>query len=250
MSIRATSLAFAAALAASPAAALEILTNGDFETGDLTGWTVTTAPSSSGDFVVQSYGSPLLPFSNRPFPGNPDGGDFFAVVDQSNPGGYVLSQTFIVPAAAGRLTLSFDNFINDNSGFSPNPPGGGLSPDPSLFPGIQFALLDILGPGASPLAPAPGDVVASLINPFPAPALPDLTNPWQDSAVFDLTGVLTPGSAYQIRFGSVDSAGFFNFGVDNVSLRSSSDVPVPAALPLFGLALGALGLAARRRRGG
>ena len=52
------SLAIAMLAAAAGLASTNLVTNGDFETGDFTGWTVTHAPSGSNIFVDHGPGTP------------------------------------------------------------------------------------------------------------------------------------------------------------------------------------------------
>ena len=76
---------------ARPAAALELLTNGGFETGDSTGWTVTDLPPGTiNSFFVD--GNPLFtPLSSSGTVG-PKSGAFYAVSDQTGEGTHAVAQ--------------------------------------------------------------------------------------------------------------------------------------------------------------
>lgn len=237
------------------AGVVELITNGDFETGDFSGWSTAKTPTSFGDFFIvpitpAGTSSPLNAFS---VPGNATGGSFAAMSEQTGPNAVALTQTFTVPTGTTKLELTFTNFIDDFSGASPvGPPFPG---DPAKLgpamdetvPMTQFVLLDILVAGADPIMTLPGDVVATVTNPFPTPAFPVGSNSWLDSGVFDLTGALLPGGSYQLRFAETDNSGNLLAGLDNVSLKASvAPVPLPPALPL--LAVGVMGLGLLRRR--
>ena len=63
------------------AAPIELVANGDFETGSLTGWTVTDQAGGSGTWFIGTPGS-TTPMSGLPTAVNPAGGSFYAVTDQ------------------------------------------------------------------------------------------------------------------------------------------------------------------------
>jgi hypothetical protein len=71
-------------LAATNVSAQELLANGDLETGDATGWTITNSVMTDGDFLVVPAGP--LPLSGDvvvdPFDA------YHAVTDQDGPGAY------------------------------------------------------------------------------------------------------------------------------------------------------------------
>ena len=71
-------------------------------------------------------------------------------------------------------------------------------------------------------------------------------NPWT-SYSFDLTSLAGAGGTYQIRFAEVDNQGFFNMGVDNVSINVAA-VPEPGTYALMLAGLAGVGFVARARR--
>ena len=66
------------------AAPIELVTNGDFETGSFTGWTVTDQAGGSGNWFIDTPGS-STPMNGLPTAANPAGGSFYAVTDQGGP---------------------------------------------------------------------------------------------------------------------------------------------------------------------
>lgn len=223
---------------AQPAAAVELITNGDFETGNYTGWTAGVQAGSNGNLFIDTPGT-TAPASGLATAANALGGSFYSLTDQNGGGAYSLTQSFTVPVGTTSVQLSFQMFANDWSNVGPiiNPAGLDYTAGAN-----QHARVDILVNGAAAFTNLAADIVTNLYLGVDGGTDPNAYT----SYVFDLTGTLTPGQTYQIRFGEVDNQLFFNQGVDNVSIDAVvGEVPAPAALSLFGLALGALAL--RRR---
>ncbi|MGI8957394.1 MAG: VPDSG-CTERM sorting domain-containing protein [Chthoniobacterales bacterium] len=214
----------------------ELITNGGFETGDFTGWSLFDQAGGDGSFFVDNTTS--TPISGSPTVG-PAGGSFYAVSDQGGPGAHVLLQSFTINPGSTAI-LSFSMFVNDQSGVGPivNPAGLDYTADPN-----QHARVDILAAGADPFSTNPADVLANFylnVDPFNNP------NPYTDYS-FDLTGLVGAGGTFLLRFAEVDNQFFLNQGVDNVSINAS-----PAGVPESGstvllLGAGLLGMAGIRR---
>jgi hypothetical protein len=238
MDMKFEKLALAAVLAgaACQAQATELITNGGFETGDFTAWGVTVLPSSNGNLTVESGSAgPLSALVNA----GPSAGSFFALTDQSGPGTYVLTQGFSVAPGTTAVTLKFDLFANNYAGSTIVDPIG-LD---HTGPANQHVRVDLLT-GAASAVDTGGGVIANFYLGADAGSNP---NPWT-SYTIDLTGLAPVGGSYQIRFAEVDNQGFFNMGVDNVSIAA---VPEPQAylMMIAGLGLLAGAAGASRRRG-
>lgn len=215
--------------------AVELITNGGFETG-FTGWSLFDQAGGDGGFFLGS--TTFTPLSGSPTVG-PAGGNFYAVSDQNGPGAHVLLQSFTINSGSTAI-LSFSMFVNDQSGVGPivNPAGLDYTADPN-----QHARVDILRAGADPFSTNPADVLANFylnVDPFNNP------NPYTDYS-FDLTSLFGAGGTFLLRFAEVDNQLFLNLGVDNVSIESN-----PAGVPESGstvLLLGAslLGIVGIRR---
>jgi hypothetical protein len=235
----------------------QLLNNGGFETGDLTGWTVLNRAGSdpSGAFTIGNNAidanltpnSPATPISELASVGAKSGA-YYAVSDSLGPGTHVLLQPFTLPTTA-RAVLSFDMFVNDWNGAGALNANGPLDHNQrdgnnNLIP-TQFARVDLLRNGADPFSTSPGDVLENLyLGVDPGTPANDYT-----AYQFDLSNIVSGGDTYQLRFAEADNQFPINMGVDNV--RVSPATPEPGTLSLL-LGMGIIGTAAlrghRRRR--
>ena len=235
-----SALAFCSLLCAASAHAvpIELLTNGDFETGDFSGWTVTDLPSiDPGTFSISTPGDPT-PISGSPTAPNPAGGAFYAVSDQFGPGTHALTQSFMIPADATSAILSFQMFVNDADD---GPIFGPL--DHTGLP-VQYATVDILTAASSVF-----DTGAGVVTNLYSGVDPQVSNPnAYTDYMFDIFPFITPGSSYQVRFAESDNQLFLNQGVDNVSILTDNlAIPEPASLLMFALGIAAI-VGIRRRK--
>ena len=217
----------------SDAAPVPLIVNGGFEAG-FVNWQVFDQAGGSGTVYLSAPGA-ATPLSAHPTAPNPLGQTTYAVTDQTGPGTHVLLQPFVVPANSTSENLSFQMFVNDWD--------GGATVGPLDYTGgpVEYGRVDILKAAAGPFSTNPADIVDQLYIGADAPlGTPDPYLPYN----FNLTPFLVPGQGYQLRFAETDNQGFFNLGVDNVSLTS---VPEPSSLALAALGAVALSFAAVRR---
>lgn len=219
-------------------AAIELITNGNFETGTFAPWTTADAAGGSGAWFIDVPGT-TTPFSGQTTIGSAANGSFYAVTDQGGPGTHVLLQTFVVPVGVTSLTLSFDMFVNDyDAGPIINPAGLTHTAGPN-----QHGRVDILTAGAGAFSTAVADVVSNHYLGVDPGVDPHAFT----SYTINLTGLAA--GTYQLRFGEVDNQLFLNMGVDNVSIQAES-VPEPGSLAIvtFGvMGLGAIGYRRHKR---
>jgi hypothetical protein len=228
------SVALTCVLAAfSTNASANLITNGDFESGSLAGWTTTTAGESNNRFYLVANGG-SGPVSGAFTQSNPNGGNFFAMSDQDGAGGGALLQSFTT--LGGTLTLTYDYF--DNSHLAQT----GTAIDGS--PGNQTARVDILSAVASPFDVGSGVVQNLFIgtNPSADTNLNDSV-PW--ITVTDTITGLAAGS-YQLRFGSGQCCYFQEFGVDNVDLEAA--LPESSTWAMIILGFAGIGFMTYRRK--
>jgi hypothetical protein len=187
-----------------------LLTNGNFETGDLTGWTEYS--EGWGEFVINENGGEVNWAPSLPL--NPDGGDFVAMSQQIGPTFSMIYQSFTVPDGAVDMILSFDlliaNWHDENI-------VGTL--DVTDWPN-QHSRVDILNFGADVDSIAAQDVVANLF--LSNDDNIGIDDSFQSYEFDDIHDVLTPGETYIIRFAQVDTEFFYNLVVDNVDITTES----------------------------
>ena len=185
----------------------ELLTNGGFETGDLTGWTYAPLPSAAGTIsVIDSDVAPLSGFSIA----GPSEGTWYALADQDENFAAVIFQDFTVPDGDEEVVLTFDMFVLNSVGNTAVDAGfigySGLEDN-------QHVRVDVLPATAGTFDTTDPDIdnVYRDVD-GDTPILPYI--PYE----FELT--LTAGETYRLRFAESSNMGSMNMGVDNVSVRS------------------------------
>jgi len=182
-----------------------VVHNGNFETGDFTGWN--TVDRGSGQWLVYKGGT--VPISGITVPAPPEG-VFAASTDQGGPGTHILFQD--ITLGPQPQPLSFILYYQNRAGRFVNPP----SLDFTGAENQQYRV-DIMNPAAPVDSVAPGDVLANLFQttlvspPIMTPTL----------MTFDLSAFA--GQTVRLRFAEVDNLFFFEAAVDDVRLGS---VPV------------------------
>lgn len=205
------------------AQAQQLIVNGGFETGNLSGWTTADQVSPYGGGFAESNDI-ASPINGLPTVG-PASGAYYAVSDQTGPGAHVMYQSFTVPSGANIL-VSFDLFVNnwfDETVIDPSgldwTTGGTLDPN-------QHARVDLLSGGVDPF-----DTGAGVARNFYIGADgPDLPNRYRRYTFFVPTYPF--GGTFLLRFAEVDNQFLLNAGVDNVSVLV---VPEPGVGALAGV---------------
>jgi hypothetical protein len=174
---------------------IDLAVNGDFETGDFTGWTLVNTGSgginiNDGSFVPAGPGSPLPPIA----------GNFDAVTYQSGPGFHAFRQTINIPNNVFSASLTWNDRVRNHAGvFSdPNQEWRVLILDTSSGTLIQEVFSTTLGDTAIQVGP--------------------------NSRSGDLTSILQAyaGQTVDISFEEQDNLGFFNATLDDVTLLAST----------------------------
>jgi len=248
-------------------AQINLFHNGDFETGDFSGWTVIQNTGSEGDWFV--YSGTLPPLSGQPvLP--PPVGQFAAISDQTGPSSQVLFQDIVIPITGTQCSavIYYINRAGNESGFVSTDTVGeyttrgseagsvstkvngeglfinGANLSQSEGPNQQ-ARIDIMDPTADPFDVGSG----VLLNLFQ-------TNPGDPAELgyttlnFDLSAFA--GSTVRFRVAEVDNQFFFNFAIDNVQCQGVANIPTLSEWGMITAAagLGLIGLffAVRRKR--
>ena len=209
-------------LAAQPALAATV-TNGGFETGDFTGWTVTPEEDSAGTWTVAT--GTTSPISQHTVPAPPCD-THAAVYDESEVSSAVMYQDLTL-AAGETHTLTFTHYyenyastgeVDELKGVQADTPIW-ASPD-SLdynFDGTnQQYRVDIMKTSADPFSVASSDILKSVFQTEPGdPATLDPTEVTVDLSAF-------AGQTVRLRFAAVDNEDYLNVGVDCVALASTA----------------------------
>jgi hypothetical protein len=218
--------------------ATPLILNGGFESG-FTSWTRADQLGSEGTFHLQS--GIISPVNGDPVP-TPLPGMFAAMSDAMGPGSHVLYQDFLVPAESA--SLSFSLFIGNRADRFATPTPASLDfSTPALN---QQARVDILRAGTNPFSVVASDIVLNLFQTTVGGPLISGYNNFN----FDLTSlfIANAGQTLRLRFAETDNVFTFQFGVDNVSLETSTTAPVPEPASLLFLATGLLTLLGIRHR--
>ena len=209
---------------ASQAVAATTVTNGSFETGDFTGWTVIPQADSSGNWTVTTGTS--SPIDQVTIPA-PSCATHQAVFDQTGESSAVMYQDLAVPARA-TSTLTFTHwYANEATEGGEDVVGTKqLLDDTPLWaspPTLDFTTdvdnqqyrVDIMKPTADLTSVASADVLKSVFQTEPG-----------DPATLDPTGVTVDLSAFagqtvRLRFAAVDNDFYLRVGVDCLALAST-----------------------------
>jgi hypothetical protein len=179
----------------------ELLTNGNFETGDLTGWTTSTA----GNGLIRINDGTLIFSGGGPIP--PCDGTFSAVFHQNGPSRNSFLQEVTVPGAISKATLSWTDAIRNNAA---------VFQDPNQEYRVQ-------------IRNSTGTLLREVFSTNPGD---NLINPCTNRS-FEITEFA--GQTIQVFFEAQDNLFFFPTQLDNISLditrRRSNTNPVISAIP-------------------
>jgi len=191
----------------------QLIVNGGFEAGNLSGWTAIN--TVDGSFSVTS--APYTPLTYNATVG-PHSGAYYAVSDDySGSQTSYLTQSFTTPTIFQSATLSFALFVNDIYGADFGSAG----------PGGKVTLLN-----------STGLLITTLYGPADTFENPGYPNPYFLFSQ-NIASYLTANTSYQLQFSSSDTAGLINVGVDDVSLVTSnapsSVTPEPSTYSLLAM---------------
>jgi hypothetical protein len=200
-------IATAALLVAPAAADASIVTNGDFETGTLSGWQHSDLPDSMGGswFAYSGTTAPLFSDSVSA----PPQGSFAAVTDQGGPGLRLLYQNVALPAGTTDLQLSAWVYYRIDASLASPPTLDFTGPPPS---NEQYRF-DVMKPGAPLDSVASGDILATLFRTVDDG--PPVLAPMMKAV--DLTSFA--GQTVRIRLAEVDNQGVNHSSADAIAVN-------------------------------
>jgi hypothetical protein len=207
------SLLVAGALTLPAVAAANLVVNGDFETGSLSGWQVDNDALGSGSwFAYTGTTNPVEPLATVP---PPPQGEYAAITAQDGPGSHLLYQD--VALGAGAHELSLVAYYESLSAI--------FSPESFSFEegSNQQYRIDVLRAGAPLRTLNPADIIATLLHTEEGdPTVMAPTTLTANLSAF-------AGQTVRLRFAEVDNEGPFNAGVDVVSV--SGEAPAAPVTP-------------------
>jgi len=190
------------------AQAINLVVNGNFETGDLTGWTADEQNPhgpADGFWTVYSGNSTLLP--------PPPEGTYAAYSDTRLFCSLILYQDITLP---GPSTLQYTYYYEQNPTIEfVTQPTLSVSTSPN-----QQARIDIMNPSSSPFSVDPSDVWLNLFQTEPG----DPTSLSPTTVSFDLSSFA--GETIRLRYAVTATQGYLYLAVDAVSILLEVTPPV------------------------
>lgn len=212
----------------------DLITNGGFETGSTSAWTV-TGPNTGGcgqNFLVSTSGASSGCSGFAPIPSGfvtPQAGKFaaYAAFDGRGPLSHTLTQTFAVPVGTGIASVSWEDALGFGNRW--------------IFPLARVYTVNLLD--------GSGVLVSNLMTESFKNTAGGVFQNWTAHTV-DISSELSllAGHNAQLQFNLYipqASTGPGVFGLDQVSIQSKT-VPEPGTLAL--LAMGLFGFALTRKR--
>ena len=201
-----------AALMAPAGAGAATVVNGDFETGNLSGWQVFNSSDRGNWFVYSGQFTPFDAEKVEPFIAPPQG-NFAAVTDESNPDTAILFQEIALePLWTHQLALTL-YYRSDDPIAVPSP--NTLASDGSSGQPNQQLRVDVMRPGTPIESLNPADILATVFankNGDPTLMFPTLF-------LADLTPFA--GQTVRLRIANAVQEDVFNAGLDGVSITST-----------------------------
>ncbi|HEX5004907.1 MAG TPA: hypothetical protein VFV65_06295 [Gemmatimonadales bacterium] len=190
-----------------PTPPVYLVSNGTFETGDLTGWTDSAVTTVSGG--VFATGDTMTPMSARPVP-LPAEGAFWALFDQVTDNTTILYQDIAIPAGK---TASFTARIylnNEYTDYVISPTTGLLTG--GLVPNQQFRI-DVMDRAAD-IDDVGAGVLQNLYQTMPGDPLNANVTVAADLSAF-------AGDTVRLRFAVAVGENFFQVGIDSVQVTGT-----------------------------
>jgi hypothetical protein len=201
-------LAASAALLAAPGAArAAIVTNGDFETGNLSGWQADTTPGS----LWTVYSGTVLPaFGTDWAVPAPPQGTRAAITAQGDESRQILYQDLALPPGGSVYQLSLITYYTAYAAiFAPD------NLDLIEPPGNEQFRIDVMRPGAAITSVAPSDVLLTVFRTLTGD--PTAIPPTQKTA--DLSAFA--GQTVRLRLAVAVTSDEMNAGADAIAVKSN-----------------------------
>jgi hypothetical protein len=214
----ALALAVFAALAVAASASAATVVNGDFETGDLSGWTQTSSPSSGANW--SAYAGTTNPHHGHTIEAPPEG-TWGAVSGQTGGSWTILYQDIVLEAGQTHMLSLQAYYTNENADL--------ISPDTLALdvPNQQYRI-DVLPTTAPVDSVDPADILTTIFRTQPGDA--NVRGSFPVSS--DLSAFA--GQTVRLRFAQVSTQFFFSASVDDVRIASGPGVGTSPGTLAFG----------------
>jgi hypothetical protein len=199
-------------LAPAGAAAANVV-NGNFETGNLSGWHVHRAVEAGNWFAYAGTSEPIAKERGEALPQGPPQGAFAAITDELSAETLILYQDVALPAGKSEK-LSLLAYFNSSKPIAV-PPSGTLSVDEGVLEGNanQQYRIDVMKPGAALESVDPGDILRTVFSATPGSRRMQPTLLTADLGAF-------AGQTVRLRFAVAAREELLTAGVDAVSISS------------------------------
>ncbi len=186
-------------------APINLVSNGSFETGDLSGWNAYQYTPAASICVATGTDTPLSGLTVAA----PTNGLYHAVFDEDDIAAHALVQTITATSGASSVVLSFDLYAENQAGDS----SYNGSFDVTGVDAEQFVRIDLLTSGANAWDLDSG-VVVNLYQGL-------ISSPTDQHFSFELQSYLVAGQSYQLRFSQASNQYFQTVALDNVQLLAT-----------------------------
>jgi hypothetical protein len=191
---------------------LQLVTNGGFETGDLTGWTDSVIDGFGNAVGVYVTNAATGPASSHPIPA-PASGTYGALFDQNGEAQHIVYQDIAIPAGYTSAAFTASIYLNNEHSDYVIAPTGGLAVQPvSAEPNQQFRI-DVMSP-AAPVDGVGAGVLRNLYQTMPGDPLTNNIVVTDDLAAF-------AGQTIRLRFAAAVGEMFFQVGIDAVQVSAN-----------------------------
>jgi hypothetical protein len=221
--------------AASAMAATPIVTNGDFETGTLEGWTSIAQPEGPTGWLVYRRAEVEMGLGGSP----PPSGEWAAATATETPRtSYLYQDVTLPPATTDRLSMYL--YYHSTAPLAVPSPNTLFASESPAAQDNQQVRVDVLKPNAPIESLSPNDILATVYaseSGDPQEMLPTVVSA-------DLSALA--GQTVRLRIASVVQEGFMEVDVDDVAIASAplppAPEPVAAPLPSSSFTVGKLAL--------
>jgi hypothetical protein len=184
----------------------ELLINGDFATGDFTGWKVEHQNQNGTWYIYQGSTTPSshIPFYSPPTP-------YAAITDENDPSSMVLYQDVVLPSHSKNILSYQFAYLNHARSFAQASSLNSDGPPPEN----QQLRIDLMKVNSDPFSVDPQDILQTFFT------TPTGFEPFEQGYVFVAFDISQfAGQDVRIRFANANNLNGLFLGIANVSIQS------------------------------